>query len=185
MGTSSGLEGAIAELQAERTVPYYDAAADERDRNTYYSALALGADAGANYDALNDLLERTHVTRLPYRPHVHLYPLDLQPDGRLRSLYTRQEYDAEELIRKGFQIEASRVEVLESVAGERALTAPELTELAERRFPYDAEHTTCQSWFDHKQPMLGDLHALFTCEHACNVSAATGRTSTSPTSRRS
>ena len=169
METGPAFEGVLAELEAERAAPYYDAAADQRDREAYYAGLSLGADGRANYDALHALLERTHVTQLAYRPHAFLYPVDIQLNGRLRSLYTGEEYDAEELIQRGFEIEARRLGVLEAVDGGGELSALELAEIAERRFPYDAEHTTCQSWFDSETPMVGDLHALFTCEHACNV----------------
>jgi endonuclease G len=34
--------------------------------------------------------------------------------------------------------------------------------------PFNCEHVVCQSWFDHAEPMRGDLHHLFTCERKCN-----------------
>ena len=77
-----------------------------------------------------------------------------------RSIYTQDEYDPAELIEEAARIHEER----ESLRARRRVTRPPIEELE----PYNCEHVVCQSWFDHAEPMRGDLHHLFTCERKCN-----------------
>ena len=144
------LRQALTKLAAARERPYLDEEADREDAAGYYG------DLEPSFDALSALVESTHRERPRYSPAVELYPwVDLQPGGKLRSLYTGEEYEPEELIEEAARIEERREQMMASGAQEEALE------------PYNCEHTVPQSWFDHDEPMRGDLHHLFTCERKC------------------
>lgn len=97
-----------------------------------------------------------------------LYPwVDLQPDGKLRSMYTQEEYDARALIEEAAEIEARRAAFRASRRAEGA-SADSVEAQLEKMEPYNCEHVVPQSWFAHDEPMRGDLHHLFTCESKCN-----------------
>ena len=105
----------------------------------------------------------------------HVYPwVDLHPDRRLRSVYSGQPFEPEELIREDARIEAERTRMRETFrAGlaESTLTDERLEaalDLLEATLPFNCEHVVPQSWFDKEEPMRGDLHHLFTCETRCN-----------------
>jgi endonuclease G len=148
------LNRALEKLAAAKDKPYFDEDADRDAAAGYYG------DVEPEYDALSALLESTHKERPHYSPAVELYPwVDLQPDGKVRSLYTDEEYEPEELIHEAAEIHERR----------DALRAERKDEAAvENLEPYNCEHTVCQSWFAHDEPMRGDLHHLFACERKCN-----------------
>jgi endonuclease G len=80
--TGELLRHALTKLAAARERPYVDEDAD-REATGYH------ADVEPDFEALSALLESTHQHRPNYSPADELYPLvDLQPDGKLRSLYT-------------------------------------------------------------------------------------------------
>ena len=144
------LREALTELAAARERPYLDDDADREAAARYYGEVE------PTYEALSALLESTHRKRPRYRPAVELYPwIDHQPNGKLQSLYTGEEYAPEKLIEDAARIEERRTP-LDSGAQEEA------------QEPYTCEHTVPQSWFGHKEPGRGDLHHLFTCEIKCN-----------------
>lgn len=79
---------ALDEVALAKQRPYYDAAADGAAAEVYYADVSL--------DRLGDLLDSTHTVKPGYKPAQELYPwVDLQPDGKLRSLYTAQEFEPE------------------------------------------------------------------------------------------
>ena len=79
------LKAALAEHAAAQERPYYDEGTDQAAAEAYYG------DAEPSFDALSKLLESTHRDQPRYSPAVELYPwIDLQPDGKLRSVYTRR-----------------------------------------------------------------------------------------------
>ena len=165
------LDGLLRQLEASRTREYYDAEADREGRAAYYEGLVDAAlEKRERYRALNRLLTRTHRQELRYRPARYVYPwVDLQPNFKLRSIYSRMEFDPEELIREDFAIEAARAERLQEVLRtETMLDVDEALSLVEAALPYNCEHVVPQSWFDKKEPMRGDLHHLFACESGCN-----------------
>jgi endonuclease G len=148
------LRVALAEHAAAQERPYFDEESDRAAAEQYY------AEIEPEYEALSKLLESTHREQPHYSPAVELYPwVDLQPDGKVRSLYTDEEYDPEHLIEEAAETHKRR----------EALRAENKDEAAvEKLAPYNCEHTVCQSWFEHAEPMRGDLHHLFACERKCN-----------------
>jgi endonuclease G len=165
------LDGVLRELEASRTREYYDAGADREERDAYYEGLVDAAlEERERYRALNRLLTRTHRQELRYRPARYVYPwVDLQPNLKLRSIYSRMEFDPEEMIREDFAIEAARAERLQEVLRtETMLGVDEALSLVEAALPYNCEHVVPQSWFGKKEPMRGDVHHLFACESGCN-----------------
>jgi endonuclease G, mitochondrial len=178
VATPLGLEGLDAELGQALTVlaearerPYYDEAADARARSEYWAGIEPSGDPAAFYARLHDRLADTHDPALRYLPARRLYPwVDLRPDGRLRSIYSGKDFDPEDLIRKDFAIRRTieeRVERLGTRGADESVRAAAM-EAAEAVAPYNCEHVVPQSWFDHDEPMRGDLHHLFTCEWGCN-----------------
>ena len=158
--SSELLRRALTELAAAKEKPYLDEDGDRDAATHYYADLDPDQDPEALFAALSELLESTHQERLHYSPAAELYPwVDLQPDGKIRSLYTDEEYDPEELIHEAAEIHERR----------DALRAEDPDEArVEELEPYNCEHTVCQSWFAHGEPMRGDLHHLFACERKCN-----------------
>ncbi len=160
---------ALDELAAAKEREYLAEEADLEAASGYYSALDAEADAPALFTALSSLLEETHRVRPAYRPSVELYPwIDLQPDGKLRSVYTGEEFEPEELIQEAAEVEDRRASLRAEKSRERGTTAESTEALVEDLHPYNCEHVVCQSWFEHHEPMRGDLHHLFTCESKCN-----------------
>jgi len=165
------LDDLLRRLEASRTREYYDADADRGERATYYEGLVdVALEEQERYWALNRLLTRTHRQKLRYRPARHVYPwVDLQPNLKLRSIYSRREFDPEEMIREDFAIEVARAERLqELLQRESALDVDEALSRLEAALPYNCEHVVPQSWFGKREPMRGDVHHLFACESGCN-----------------
>ena len=163
------LRQALDELAAAKEREYLAEEADLEAASGYYSALDAEADAPALFTALSGLLEETHRVRPAYRPSVELYPwIDLQPDGKLRSVYTGEEFEPEELIQEAVEVEDRRASLRAEKSRERGATDESTEALVEKMHPYNCEHVVCQSWFEHHEPMRGDLHHLFTCESKCN-----------------
>lgn len=163
------VEEALAELEKARRQPYFDEAAARAAQERYYTGLGEAPD----YEALSGLVRGTHRTLLRYAPLRQLYPwVDLQPDGMLRSIYSKKEFHPEELIRADARIDTLRGEQFREVlAREELLGAEALAERMdqlEAALPYNCEHVVPQSWFGKREPMKGDLHHLFACESGCN-----------------
>ena len=168
----AAVDAAFAELKAAEEEPYYDEAADQSARESYYQGLDA-ADGEAMRAGLASLLERTHTQRPSYKPMEMVYPrVDRHPDGLLRSIYSGRTFTPAELIRSDAEIERRRTERMlefnlsETAPGPRELEAEAAA--IEETLPYNCEHVVCQSWFEHHEPMRGDLHHLFTCEANCN-----------------
>ena len=149
------LSQALSELAAGEQEPYVDEEADRAAANSFYAD--VDPEQGG---VLGQLLEETHRKRLRYSPATELYPwVDLQPDRTVRSIYTLEEFDPKALIKEAARIHEQREALRTTAASEAAVEELE---------PYNCEHVVCQSWFDHAEPMRGDLHHLFTCERKCN-----------------
>lgn len=167
------LAEALHELERGRARPYYEPAADETARDEYYRGLP-GRRAGETFfDALHELLTRTHTEQPRYKPKDHVYPwVDLQPNGMLRSIYTDEEFDPADFIEADIRIERARAnrlrELLVTEAGRAGFAPHEALALLEADMPFNCEHVVPQSWFDAREPMRGDLHHLFACQSACN-----------------
>jgi len=148
------LSRALGELAASADKPYFDAEADGQAAEQYYAGLEPDA------AQLGTLLAETHRDKPHYSPATELYAwVDLQPDRKVRSVYTLEEFDPAELIEEAARTHERRDALRVTAASEDAVEELE---------PYNCEHVVCQSWFDHAEPMRGDLHHLFTCERKCN-----------------
>lgn len=161
---------ALSELAEASTKPYYDAGADQVKRTDYYRDINLGGNPDVLYSSLSTLVGSTHLTKLSYKPSRHLYPwVDLQPDRKLRSLYTGDIYEPKQLIEESFIAEARFEALLESAL--LADDAEESLALLEALPLYNCEHTVPRNWFK-GGPLFstaeGDLHHLFTCDGKCN-----------------
>lgn len=167
------LREVLAELGAAEAMTYYDEEKDREDREAYYEDLESADDPEGLFERLSELLRRTHVNQLRYKPSKHVYPwVDLQENLKLRSVYSGQQFEPEELIREDFRIDRERATRLKEIlVAESALgterVAQELAVL-EARLPFNCEHVVPQSWYEEREPMRGDLHHLFTCESRCN-----------------
>ncbi|MFG2134658.1 endonuclease [Streptomyces sp. NPDC048751] len=168
------LQAALRNLRLGEERVYYDRDADAAVRDAYYAGIDDGTQGDALRRALTRLLEETHAPRPSYKPARMLYPwVDLHPDRLLRSVYSGKTFTAEELIRADAAAEAARLSGMrefllrEGVTGQAELAA-EMDALEASR-PYNCEHVVPQSWFEHREPMRGDLHHLFACEPECNT----------------
>src|SRR5687767_9995904 len=93
---------ALGKLAAARERPYLDEKADSDAVERYYADVDPEEEG-----ALTRLLTETHLEQPSYSPARELYPwVDLQPDRKLRSLYTLDVYEPEELIREAAALEA-------------------------------------------------------------------------------
>ncbi len=132
--------------------PYYDPEIDLRKQKEYYSKLDF--DRSDIPEQIHQLLVRTHTNQLDYSPHQYLYPwVDLQENGKLKSLYSGAGMDPLKAIDQDLQL-------LQKIQEEGYIS--------NGRIVFNTEHVVPQSWFEGKEPMKGDLHHLFACEPACN-----------------
>jgi deoxyribonuclease I len=129
--------------------PYYDCILDSKNREEYYSYINIEIAS-----ELHELLTRSHTTHLNYSPHKYVYPwVDLQENGKLKSLYSGQQLDPLKVIEQDLRLHQKLQEGTFSVND---------------RLIYNCEHVVPQSWFNGNEPMRGDLHHLFACEPSCN-----------------
>lgn len=164
---------ALEAARTAKTQPYYEETQDQHDAASYYARIDPSQGAVHLYDQLNQLVTTTHTTRPTYNPGKELYPwIDLRPNLKIRSIYSGQEFEAEDLIRDDFRIEAARAAQLHQMTiTESVQTTDQFLEAIntlEAAMPYNCEHVVPQSWFGKKEPMRGDLHHLFACETRCN-----------------
>ncbi|MBF2025231.1 MAG: endonuclease [Oscillatoriales cyanobacterium C42_A2020_001] len=173
--TESDLKQALKELKAAAKKPYYDESGDRKKRDTYYQTIlgkVQSLSAKELYQELSRLVNQTHKTRLSYQPSKYLYPwIDLHPDLKIRSIYSEQTFEPEELIRADFQVAqllATRSQELQLKESFNSAQLLQELNVLEASLPYNCEHVVPQSWFAKKEPMRGDLHHLFACETRCN-----------------
>lgn len=157
-----------ARRQAADQSVYYASAADDVLRDDYYAGLAPQT---AGFETrVQKLLAETHATQLRYQPARHLYPwVDLQPNGKVRSVYSLEESTPEAYIAHDLEMDRRRGEALEALkSASRLESTDSLEAMLEAEFQYNCEHVVPQSWFNKAEPMRGDLHHLFACETRCN-----------------
>jgi endonuclease G len=151
---------------------YYDEAADAAAREEYYRQVDETAGPQAFYDALHTLTSGTHHTTLDYSPSTELYPeVDLQPNGKIESIYSARLMDPEALIRADAEVDRARRAAMRALTESRTLSPDDVAVLMsglDAAFHYNCEHVVPQSWFAKRLPMKGDLHHLFGCEIKCN-----------------
>ncbi|AKG37055.1 endonuclease I family protein [Paenibacillus durus] len=161
--------------------PYYDEIRDNELKKRYYSSGVM------NRNELQQLLERTHDNRLPYKPYRYVYPwVDLQEDGQLKSLYSGRGMSPLEAIEADIRLLEAAVrpgkgandtpsepgggvleEQPEMQQDAAAAEVEDVVSLAGESL-LNCEHVVPQSWFGKQEPMRGDLHHLFACEPGCN-----------------
>ncbi|WP_374723014.1 endonuclease I family protein, partial [Peribacillus tepidiphilus] len=129
-------------VSLQQSRPYYNQPLDQKYRAEYYAGISF------QLEELHRLVSQTHRNQLNYEPYKYVYPwVDLQEDGKLKSLYSGNRMEPLEAIEQDLQV---------------------LTTANEKTFLFNCEHVVPQSWFEKKQPMRGDLHHLFACEPTCN-----------------
>ena len=171
---SSDLRDALAEFDEAKTKKYYDEEKDRKDRTAYYKGLDKTLSPAKFFDALSELLTKTHTNQPKYKPSINVYPwVDLQPSLKLTSIYSGKEFDAEEFIREDVRIDQERAARFQErvIAAEATFGAEQLAEeldVLEAQMPFNCEHSVCQSYFGKREPMRGDIHHLFACESNCN-----------------
>ncbi|WP_071459581.1 endonuclease I family protein [Bacillus massilinigeriensis] len=152
---------------------YYDEETDQADIAEYYKKIG-GPDwkQTPTFTDLCGLLENTHVNRIPYSVSKDLYLytwVDLHPDGSLKSVYSGEKKNPEEIIIEDTDyIRQKYAEIQQLIQKEDP--AYSNLEAFEWRIKFNAEHIVPQSWFGGTEPMKGDLHHLFTCDPKCNSS---------------
>ena len=173
--TESDLKQALKELKAAAKKPYYDESGDRKKRDVYYQTVLGKLESLSSqelYQELSRLVIQTHTKRLSYQPSKYLYSwIDLHPDLKIRSIYSEQTFEPEELIRADFQVAqllATRSQELQLKESFNNAQLMQELNLLEASLPYNCEHVVPQSWFAKKEPMRGDLHHLFACETRCN-----------------
>jgi endonuclease G, mitochondrial len=167
------LQAALAEADAARTKPYFDQAADDAARGTYYAGIDLNAQPSELFAALNRLVETTHEPKPRYRPSVMVYPfVDLHEDLLIHSIYSGKKFEPADLIHEDFQIDQQRtLRMQELFLTEATLSQARIEhelDVLEALLPFNCEHVVPQSWFGKQEPMRGDLHHLFALESGCN-----------------
>mgnify|MGYP002624114466 CR=1 FL=1 len=158
---------------------YYDEHVDAARRKSYYREVLETARTGEElFQRLHELIKRTHRHPIPYHSSKdrYLYPwVDLQPDGRLRCLYSGVRKDPEKAIEEDFDAILLRyARFRQLVVNDRMGKTDLFSRFAEiaREHRFNTEHVVPQSWFDEREPMKGDLHHLFVCEPGCNNARA-------------
>ena len=164
---------ALDAVAASRERVYLDADADARSREAYYADVDPDAHARELAVALTALLDATHVPHCAYKPAELVYPwVDLHPDRRLRSIYSGDPFEPEELIRADADIARQRAARVHELLLRDTTVGPREFDRAfdalEAELPFNCEHIVPQSWFGKREPMRGDLHHLFACESRCN-----------------
>jgi endonuclease G, mitochondrial len=167
----SALKAALAEYKTAVDRDYYDEKGDRQYRDAYYQ-LEADLTSSQRYQALQELVSRSHRNKLSYQPSSRLYPwVDLRPNLKIESIYSKQELDPEQLIAEDFRVQTLRAMHTQTLKLNASLSAEQRQhriDLLEASLPYNCEHTVPQSWFRKKEPMRGDLHHLFACETQCN-----------------
>ena len=82
-----------------------------------------------------------------------VYPwVDLQPDRRIKSVYSGEEFDPLKLIELDAEIDRAGDEQLEGLRATESAADPAVLEIQEAileaSLPYNCEHVVPQSWFD-------------------------------------
>ncbi|MFN8606914.1 MAG: endonuclease [Vulcanimicrobiota bacterium] len=157
-----------AASSVEGARPYYDAKADAAAQQAYYQDLTLNSQDGKEaFAQLSKLVKETHTTELEYHPEKYVYPwVDRRPDGQVQSIYSPKSLVEMTPARQGAVDNAvTQMACFAPLAPETVAAHISLTQTAGS---LNCEHVVCQSWYNAKEPMRGDLHHLFACDSRCN-----------------
>ncbi len=156
---------------------YYDPEQDELDIKNYYrGAQDLDLSSLALYYKFHTLIYQSHKNQLPYflSKDLYLYTwVDLYPDGSAKSIYSSQKKDPESLLIEDNETLREKYDELRRRSRKvqmNGFDSIKELKLFEDHFKMNTEHIVPQSWFAGAEPMKGDLHHLFVCEPACNIS---------------
>lgn len=155
---------------------YYDQELDVFDIEQYYrGAEAMDLSGLALFYKFHHLTQQNHTNKIPYflSKDLYLYTwVDLYPDGSAKSIYSSEKKDPETLILEDnekirlrydeFRLHSHKLQQF----GFRTLKE---LKAFEANFKMNTEHIVPQSWFGAAEPMKGDLHHLFVCQPACNI----------------
>lgn len=157
-----------AAVKADGARPYYDLKADAEAQQAYYQDFQLNTEDGKEaFALLSRLVKDTHTTQLEYHPEKYVYPwVDRRPDGQVQSIYSPKSI---------VELNSARQNAVDNAVAQMASFAPLAPEtvaahisLTQTAGSLNCEHVVCQSWYDAKEPMRGDLHHLFACDSRCN-----------------
>lgn len=156
---------------------YYDEEKDQIIINNYYKEVNFNeSEKQEVFKQLNQLMTSTHENQLPYNSNTrnYLYSwVDLHEDGNLKSIYSGERKDPDQVMKADFEAELKRkaayFKLLTSNTRNNSDILDEMASIESENM-YNCEHTVPQSWFDKDNPMRGDLHHLFTCDIKCNSS---------------
>ncbi|WP_079508762.1 endonuclease I family protein [Mesobacillus jeotgali] len=155
---------------------YYDPVQDKLDTEEYYrGAQDLDLSGLALFYKFDTIVFQSHKNQLPYflAKDLYLYTwVDLYPDGTAKSIYSSQRKDPESLLIE--DNETLRQKYDEFRRRSRAIQVNGFDSIKELKvfedhFKMNTEHIVPQSWFEGAEPMKGDLHHLFVCDPACNI----------------
>ncbi|GIM27655.1 hypothetical protein CPJCM30710_03210 [Clostridium polyendosporum] len=165
----------INKSKLENQINYYNEEQDKLLINEYYTDIHFNiGDKKILFKDISKLVTNTHTKWLSYdKSKRELFSLvDLRENGLIKSIYSGKLTDPEELIREDYELEKVKKQACKGLLVDaRYLTQvdkEEIIEIIESTCNCNVEHVVPQSWFNHKSPMKGDLHHLFTCEKACN-----------------
>lgn len=149
---------------------YYDENKDKENVKTYYESIDFNNKENLVKNIQN-LISKTHKP-VKYNPSQYLYKwIDLQPDGKLKSIYCGTSKEVSQVIEEDYKAMMEINKHLNNINA-KYIDDVEKRELeiakAYDKYRLNCEHSVPQSWFNKKEPMKADLHHLFTCEANCN-----------------
>ena len=165
----------IQQIKDKMNEVYYDEQDDQNIIEIYYRNLTFPVYPNDElHSKLTELLTKTHTTQLSYsssRKALHSW-VDLREDGQIKSIYSGQKLNPNDLMEQDHRIEAEAVQQMKQVLDRDSSVLDEhkeiLMETILRSLQFNIEHVIPQTWFKKRNPMVGDLHHLFTCEQDCN-----------------
>lgn len=174
------IPASLAKALVQSGKPYFDPVTRQAQAKEYYQGLEsnmASLDPQSAYDALNDLVTRTH-TPLAYKPKQYLFPwVDLQPSLRLKSVYSDQEVEFASPARgnRKNQVAQWLQAIVQNPVDPVAMAAQ--IALAEQKGFLNCEHAVPQIWADNLPAAQGDLHHLFTSDSLTNLERSNRRLS--------
>lgn len=153
---------------------YYDKEQDECWKETYYMGISWNWLRGeALLMKLRQLVINTHQYKYPYHlsKGQFLYTwVDVQPNGKLKGLYSGIEKDPFQAIIEDEKIILKRFSRFQDFLCNDYPPSERKEKMIQisRLYRLNTEHVVPQSWFKAREPMKGDLHHLFACEPECN-----------------
>lgn len=155
---------------------YYDENQDNSWIEHYYCNISTDKSAPTQlFQEFRDLIITTHKYKIPYyiSKDQYLYTwVDLQPNGHLKSIYSGKQRNPSKVIEEDFETIEKLFESYRQLLKSPRLLNKEIEKQViniSRQHKFNTEHVVPQSWFKAKEPMKGDLHHLFACEHECNT----------------